>query len=295
MNACGNSQMCHFVQLQPYRPIPYSQLVSCLANKRVFIGGNSVTRHWAFVLFEMLQNVSVPHSFIGNSDAMVQASIFDHSAQQSKCGKGVFGRPDDPAACSLSAGLNTTINFGWVQRVHSPDLELLFNDSSFQPDIVLLGAGSDDVWDKERRPKWRQTHQHEAPLLKLMLQRVGAERPHTRIYWRGLTPNCPSDQWSLTNELLAEASSGLLSTLCHQHGKRGPAQHLHIVDNWAWAYDKCSRYDDNFHHSLLAWDFVSSLMRDACGINAQTGGAPGYRQGGVPTNTSKWHWLRGHA
>ena len=135
--------MCLHVQLQPYEPIPHSQLLGCLAHKRIFFGGNSVTRHWAFVLFEMLQNVSVPHSFIGKVN--VTNSIFcDHSAQQSKCGKGVFGRPDDPAACSLSAGTNTTINFGWVQRLHSPDVELLFNDSSFQPDIVLLGAGSDD-------------------------------------------------------------------------------------------------------------------------------------------------------
>ena len=144
-----------------------------------------MTRHWAFTLFEMLQNVTRPHAFIQNPERAPGRSIFDHRAQQDRCGKGTFGREDEPQACVLTAGHNTTITFGSIVNVYSPELEaFLAGNSGPIPDIVVLGAGSNDIWDPAKNSRWREIHSEQTPLLRRLMLRLLASPDPPSLYWR---------------------------------------------------------------------------------------------------------------
>lgn len=105
------TRSCGFPQLKPNHPVAQDEYKHCLANRTVYVAGNSVARHWAFALEQLLQNNS---AVFGGAKGPVR------EAQIARCGSGSFGRRDNPIACQMTAGHNTSIVFGWAQRVHTP-------------------------------------------------------------------------------------------------------------------------------------------------------------------------------
>ena len=51
-------QGCKMVPRTTGRRLSQSEIIACLRNKRVFIGGNSVARHWAFALAEIISGAT---------------------------------------------------------------------------------------------------------------------------------------------------------------------------------------------------------------------------------------------
>ena len=78
----------------------------------------------------------------------------------------------------------------WQQRVHDANSALLSTMERLRPDVAILGAGADDIYDPKRTPTWRETQVREAPLLLADLRLFASRHPCTRLYWRTLTPNC---------------------------------------------------------------------------------------------------------
>ena len=154
----------------------------------MYVAGNSVARHWAFAMEQLLQNNS---AVFGGAKGPVR------EAQIARCGSGSFGRRDNPIACQMTAGHNTSIVFGWAQRVHTPSLEAMLNGLVLQPDIAVLGMGSDDIWDPHRATHWSSIQQQEAPQLVRMLRRVVSRPAPPLLYWRTLTPNCATLNFSV--------------------------------------------------------------------------------------------------
>ena len=117
----------------------------------------------------------------------------------------------------------------------------MLNGLVLQPDIAVLGMGSDDIWDPHRATHWSSIQQQEAPQLVRMLRRVVSRPAPPLLYWRTLTPNCATLNFSVkkteqTNTLLAQASTRLVSALCSQRASTGEAAipALQILDKWSW-------------------------------------------------------------
>lgn len=241
----------------------------CLAHRRVYIGGNSVARSWAFALARLLSAAERR-----GADATPNATA-ERLAEKVACGGGDFDAARSLLSCQFSVGEGTTIDFGMVQRVLEPDLEGVLNSSHFDLVVVVLGSGSDDIWNPARVGKWRQTQQREAPLLAKSLANVGQQNKAPLLYWRTLTPNCVPHGEGVRagnrhmnesivreyNALLQAASFGLVSALCHNAHVHVP---LRVLDTWSWVSGRCDEYDDHVHHERLAEAHVRSLVIDAC-------------------------------
>ena len=282
MATCGGPvQACEFVELQSVSRGPllsHEALLSCLENKRIFIGGNSVARHWAFVLLEaLINNKSAGHRLDRQPQRHVQNYIKNNStnqsagyrrAEQATCGRGDHDRADNMAACKFTAGRNTTITFGWVQRVRSVVMERAW-EAGTDADIVVLGSGSDDIFDPKRLSSWQQAQEQEAPLLARMLQKVLASRDAPLLYWRTISRVCPPAGLVTSavleqNKRFVASSSGLLSQLCHSPSSSVAG--LRVLDLSSWTQGACASYDDSVHHSVLAFQHVQTWMLDACNV-----------------------------
>ena len=276
-------------------PITNSAIVECLAGQRVFIGGNSVARHWAFVLADLLDNRTLvqlspscgEHSWVhkdhdglaGAACLMKTRPAADRETEKRICGKGTFGRPDDMLACRFRSGKNTSITFGFERRVNASAMQRDW--STLSPHVAVLQAGSDDILDPARAPTWLSTQEREAPALARMLKGLRTEQqPTPTLYWRTSTPLCPEkcnensarpaygkcNETVSKNAQLLESNKLLLGALCTAADTPLACNHdLHIVDTWAWNLERCSLYDDYIHHSVLARTHVYSFLAHYCG------------------------------
>ena len=114
-----------------------------------------------------------------------------------------------------------------------------------------------------------------------MLRRVVSRPAPPLLYWRTLTPNCATLNFSVkkteqTNTLLAQASTRLVSALCSQRASTGEAAipALQILDEWSWVTGRCESYDDHVHHSKLAFAHVRTLLDHACRTLRRARGTP---------------------
>jgi len=133
-------------------------------------------------------------------------------AEKAFCGTGTFGREDDAAACEFIVGQNTNITFGWEQRVYYTGL--WHGLAQLQPDLLLLHAGSDDIFDADRRDGWH-FRQREGALLAHAL----ANLSRGIVYWRTSPRVCNStlgQTASVLNAALQSSNLLLLSQLCGQ-------------------------------------------------------------------------------
>ena len=252
-----NWQGCTFVQ-PPATPLV--DVRSCLRGKRVFVGGNSVARHFAFHLAASLE-VSLLDVNFAKSQSEVEKM---RGKEKALCGQGTFGQPDDAEACSMEvAGLNTSITFGWEPRVFS---STLFKELARRPpDVVILSAGSDDIFDPSRRATWQEVQAREAPLLAQALLAM----PTSRIYWRTSPRVCDKNgssfghPSSVLNAALQASNSLILSRLCEPNETASPAL-MRVADSFAWTWDRCAEYDDHVHHSALASQQLGFILGDLC-------------------------------
>ncbi|EOD25118.1 hypothetical protein EMIHUDRAFT_100849 [Emiliania huxleyi CCMP1516] len=239
----ANPGACIFVQpsddLRNYR--------ECLRNKRVFVGGNSVARHLAFAMAMLLSGNSAMSPI-----AKLPSPRVVRDAEKAFCGTGTFGREDDAAACEFIVGQNTNITFGWEQRVYSTGL--WHGLAQLQPDLLLLHAGSDDIFDADRRDGWHFRQRAEGALLAHAL----ANLSRGIVYWRTSPRVCNStlgQTASVLNAALQSSNLLLLSQLCGQETIK-----VRVADSFSWTFGRCDEYDDSIHHALLAHDHVIFLI-----------------------------------
>ena len=244
----SNLGACTFVQPAPDAGI--HDYRHCLRDRRIFVGGNSIARNLASAMAKLLSSDSAA--------SLVARTGTARDEEKARCGRGTFGRADDPAACVFNVGRNTTITFGWEWRVYSEALWL--GIAQLQPHLMLLHAGSDDIFDSRRRHGWQDTQGIQAALLARALSNftTGA------AYWQTSTRLCNSSfghSAQRINSALQASNLLVLSHLCGQHGATVPVR---VVDSFAWTWDRCEAYDDHIHHSQLAYDHVSSILHDYC-------------------------------
>jgi hypothetical protein len=92
------SESCEYVPLRTPNFSATPHYAHCLANKHIYVGGNSVGRHWVFLLDALLSGRPVAQG--------PQAQREWRSWQKSACGSGHFGRRDVAVACEFRAGLS---------------------------------------------------------------------------------------------------------------------------------------------------------------------------------------------
>jgi len=129
---------------------PYA--MRCLGGQRILALGNSVTRGWVFAL----------ESFLSQG---TQQSAADRRAEIALCGKGggygkkVFddGREESchgPCGCMITIQntaatdalhQNVSIEFYHQQQYYSTDMRDLLLSGPYNPDIIMLNAGLDDM------------------------------------------------------------------------------------------------------------------------------------------------------
>eukprot|EP00966_Prymnesium_polylepis_P054885 1268744-Prymnesium_polylepis.1 len=113
---------CHMVQpIDRSHQLQHEHIAECLRDKTVLVSGNSVGRHWAFVLRRVLDNLATPtdrldnhcgrESRDGQQQKLTLCSVgqADGNRTQEKllCGSGK-GFPNVKSACNLKGGLNTS-------------------------------------------------------------------------------------------------------------------------------------------------------------------------------------------
>ena len=85
-----------------------------------------------------------------------------------------------------------------------------------------------------------------------------ATRPELEFYWRSTTAFCGGRQrWNGDADKL---NTKIEAKLCAVRGVRK-------LDAYAWTLGHCADYDDDTHHSMLAFDHVVTWLRDACAID----------------------------
>ena len=105
--------------------------IRCLSNRTVWLLGNSVVRHWAFILAAILDGVTHPTQMSGTSREMEKA----------RCGRGgAWGgqrtNSSKPQACHGACACDFN-----VRRRLGPRAALLFK-WNFQMDDSMLGASA---------------------------------------------------------------------------------------------------------------------------------------------------------
>ena len=254
----------------------HAALIARLQDHHIFIAGNSVARHWAFVLLALLESNGTTPGAERFSAQCAQGgklcvNVANRDVQKAHCGSGTIGMDGDPNACHFVVGRNTTITFGWQQRVHDANSALLSTMERLRPDVAILGAGADDIYDPKRTPTWRETQVREAPLLLADLRLFASRHPCTRLYWRTLTPNCfgkfdcckKPAALNVTNSMLNESSALVRDVLCSGDDRRSSAaEQLTVLPLDEWAANRCPEYDDHVHHSKLSFEFVQAFLED---------------------------------
>ena len=101
-----------------------------------------------------------------------------------------------------------------------------------------------------------------APRVAAQVGRALKARPNFRFYWLATTALCDSDKKLRAdhNEKICRLNERIETHLCE--AGRG----VRLLDGFAWTDHRCDRYDDNIHHSRLAFDHVTAFLRRECRI-----------------------------
>ena len=237
--------------------------MECLRDRSIFIGGNSISRQLAHAMSVLLS----PLNRAGNAlPSLEYTSDFMKDETKTYCGKAAIGGEDRPTACRFHVGLNTSITYGMMQRVHS---DMLFRAlASMRPDVMVLHAGSDDIFHPPFRAAWPVVQEQLAQALARALGTLPVP-----VYWRTSTRVC-NDSYGHSaqtlNAALQASNQLLLSELCRTRvapsTQRVPPspQTLRIADTFAWTWGRCADYNGNIHHPRLAYEHATAILTDLC-------------------------------
>ena len=279
---CCSPQLLNVSLSQPLPAAAIAAYRRCLSGQVVWILGNSISRHWAFVLQALLasppgQSVS-PHQF---------SRATNRDEEKRLCGRGGAwqgARPDNGGTtagkgnnaaggcfglcdCEFSRaqaalGGRSKLLFGWVFEWASPLLEaslLHGTNSSAPPDVVVYNVG----WGTHNASGRPDARVKSAGLAN-MTRRVLDARPGLAFYWRSTTPTCHAG---------GDQATGYNAAIDQQLCK---VPRVRKLDGEAWAHGHCAEYDagDPVHHSRLAWRHVLTWLDAHCaGITSRPSGA----------------------
>jgi len=241
----------------------------CLRGKKIWLLGNSVMRHWTFVL----ENVVT-----GQQSGPRKMSPMEKNAEFERCGRGgdFGGQMLSGSRCPYrglcecvfephsSLGTGSTILFGWVWEIASPHLEqILLNGTGKHapPDIVIYNAGYSQHACSKCKAGLREA-KDDVPMLHSMVTRVLQARPELTFYWRSSTAQC---DWKLG----ANTETRIINN--HIEAYVCAIPRVRKLNTFAWTLDdKCKHYDDATHHSLLTWSHVLAFLRDYCAADFES-------------------------
>jgi hypothetical protein len=283
---------CSAPQLTADTPLPWDiaqrqAAIECLQNRKIWLLGNSVSRHWAFALEAILvSNLSKGYK--------MERTMYD--AQKDKCGRGGAWkgqRPDtgggtNGASCfglcectfegiGAVLGPRADLVFGWIYEHYSDGVEqsLLHGTAttdggSEPPDIVIYNAGLPQGSCPSCN-SGTDVIETAAPALGRMVSRVLEARPDLHFYWRGTTALCPNHPLAGNQETQGPAATKRLNDEIQTLNDRVEAEICQVpgvqkLDGFAWTHDHCAKYDDNIHHSELAFEHVTAFLRVECAI-----------------------------
>lgn len=249
--------------------------------------GNSVARHWAFVLAAiLLDGVTHPQQMSSTSREMEKERCGrggawgglkkTNSSSSNKNAEECYGA----CACDFNVrsrlGPSATLLFKWNFHVNPSDtLGIDFAD--------LMTSGVPERVIREDSTSWRSPaiappdvliynafrNHRSAPILAAQVTRALNLRPSLRFYWRATTALCDSNvaKRADQNEKLCKLNERIERLLCAEggggsHNGRG----VRLLDGFGWTRLQCDGYDDNIHHSRLAFDHVTAFLRQECQI-----------------------------
>ena len=259
----------------PWSEADRQAAIRCLSNRTLWVIGNSVARHWAFILAAMLSTNGSRHN------APKKMYRDGRDVERAKCGAGgawggqrvdgghVHGRSCfGICECSFEVqdvlGSQARLVFGWVFDIASPQVErgmLHGVAGSPPPDIVVYNAGIVDAQCSQSNHPHCNAGLHAAQngggaALGAMVRRVHDARPRMHFYWRATTATC--GMWRKHNNETKQMNTELEKHLCALSWVR-------TMDAFAWTIDRpCDDFDDAIHHSVLAFDHVVAFLRNEC-------------------------------
>lgn len=246
------------------------EIVECLSGLAIFVAGNSIARHWAFALSEVIEGATAYRATNGSRSHLWSTTY--RKEEQARCGgalkPGQQIGPGGAGACQFRVGNQTTITYAAFQKLHSPPLKKVW-DEARAPDIAVLHAGTDDLFNLDTRACWESIQDAELPALAEMLTRASRRTPH--LYWRTSTRLCvePTSPMREHNCFIELSNNLIMNGLCHRHAVPG----LRVIDGWAWTDGRCADYEDAIHHQKLTLLHVHALLADVC-TRAGAGGRP---------------------
>ena len=236
----------------------------CLSNRSIWVLGNSVTRHWAFILAAiLLDGVTHPRQMSSTSREM----------EKERCGRGGAwgGKKANTSkmpqichgacACDFDVrsrlGPHAALLFKWHFHLDGfHDFANLMTSgvpeaSVAPPDIVIYNAF--------------RNHQS-APTLASQVSRALKARPTLHFYWLATSALCDDNQAvrAKHNEQVCQLNEAIEKRLCARGTRAGRG--VRLLDGFGWTVNRCDRYDDRIHHSRLAFDHVTALLRQECQI-----------------------------
>ena len=233
----------------------------CLANRSLWVLGNSVARHWAFALSAiLLEGITHP----------LQMSSTSREMEKERCGRGgAWGgqkvnnassrRPvvqkicHGACACDFDVrsrlGPHAALMFKWNFHLDSDMLA----PAIAPPDIMIYSA----------------FRNHRSATVAAQVTHALKAKPSFRFYWLATTALCSSNRAARAdqNEQLCNLNHRIERQLCAPAtaGHAGPEQApVRLLDGFGWTLGRCDQYDDNIHHSRLAFDHVTTFLRHEC-------------------------------
>lgn len=239
---------------------------ACLAGKRVEFYGNSVSRHWAFVLAAMLSSPS-------DEDLLATDFKADREEEKRRCGGGhPWPEPSDALrSCELDVGDDTSLAFFWSQNVWNELWDQHFAASNAS--VQVVSVGSDDVFNTRSHDYDDEYWQSRLGDSTKLAAALAARSRQASVYFRTSTPVCHAAQneteWH--NSRFQKGNANILDALC----QRGDADAVRVIDAFDWKRriavhylnstdHYCAFYDDEVHHSKLAFLEVYRWLGDLC-------------------------------
>jgi len=280
-----------------WTPEDRSLAASCLYNKRIYIMGNSVARHWAFTLMGLLKGDTVAPTKMHNLARGEQKEYCGASGNRASSrfdgGKPLPWhhptRADDcygTCKCVLNMsqpgleilGPRAEIVFGYHLPFTSASLEpMLMNGfergRTAPPDILVFNAGvpieAAPFLAQHDRSGLNEVKEG-APALAKLVGRVLANTS-LRFYWRTTTPRCDLKairgmQGVSRNGYDFGSSNNVNTRIINDHVSAYLCKVPGVVrlDAYQWASDRCDAYDDEVHHSALGFSHVLAFLRAEC-------------------------------